>query len=170
MQNKDLVNLARLAVEEYIKNGRIISPPEMLEGILKEKAGVFVCIKKKGDLRGCIGTLSPIKKNIAEEIIHNAISSAARDPRFFKVNEDELKELTFSIDVLKEGEKIKDLSELDPKKYGIIVKSGFKSGVLLPNLEGIDNIEKQIEIALSKAGISHKENYEIYRFEVKRYE
>src|SRR5690606_36304199 len=133
------------------------------------RRGVFVSIKKNGNLRGCIGTIRPVTKNIAQEIIRNAVEAGVYDPRFSPVEEDELPELEFSVDVLTEPVKA-NKEELDPKKYGVIVRSGHKTGVLLPNLEGVDTVEEQLRIALQKAGISPDEDYDIEKFEVIRHE
>jgi len=166
----EYTKLARKSLEYYIRTGKIMPvssdlPKEMLE----RKAGVFVSIKKNGELRGCIGTVFPTKPNIALEIIHNAISAGCHDPRFFPVEEDELDELIYSVDILTEPVPVKDLSELDPKRYGVIVRKGGRSGLLLPDLEGIETAEEQIRIALRKAGINENENYTIEKFEVVRH-
>ncbi|ATW27230.1 AmmeMemoRadiSam system protein A [Candidatus Formimonas warabiya] len=163
------VALARRALEEYIKSGSIISPPEKLNGVQKQRAGVFVSLKKHGQLRGCIGTIEPTQDSVAQEIIQNALSAGTRDPRFHAVTLRELDDLTYSVDVLHPAEAISGLEELDPKRYGVIVKSGRKSGLLLPNLEGIDSAEEQVEIARNKAGIRPGEPIELERFEVVRY-
>jgi len=163
------VELAKKAVEKYIKEGKVLSHKNMLEEFTEEKSGVFISIKKKGELRGCIGTIYPTKNSIVEEIISNAISSSTRDPRFFTVRNEELRLLTYSVDILSEHEKIEDISQLDPEKYGVIVKSGRKTGLLLPDLEGVDTPEMQVNIAKSKAGIFPDEEFEIYRFTVTRH-
>jgi AmmeMemoRadiSam system protein A len=164
-----LVQLAKETVEKYIREGLIKSPPEVLTTEMKEKAGVFVSLKKKGKLRGCIGTFSPSTRNVAEEIIQNAISSSTRDPRFPSVGKEELNEIDYSVDVLSEPERVKGPAELDPKRYGVIVKKDWRKGLLLPDLEGIDTVEEQISIARQKAGIYPDEKVELWRFEVKRY-
>ena len=138
------IELAKKAVEKYIEVGKVLSNKNILEEFIKEKAGVFVSIKKKGKLRGCIGTIYPTKNSIVEEIISNAISSATKDPRFLPVREEELEFLTYSVDILSEPEKIEDISQLDPEKYGVIVKSGHKTGLLLPDLEGVDTPEMSL--------------------------
>ncbi|MCK4241165.1 MAG: AmmeMemoRadiSam system protein A [Candidatus Atribacteria bacterium] len=164
------VKLARETIENYIKQGKIITPPLGLpEEMINQKAGVFVSFKKNGNLRGCIGTFMPTQENIAQEIIKNAISAAVDDPRFSPVNASELGDLTISVDVLSPPEEISDISELDPKKYGVIVSSGYKKGLLLPDLEGVDTVEYQVDIAKRKAGIYPDEKVKLYRFEVKRY-
>lgn len=165
-----LVSLARRAVEEYVRHGHVIDPPEELTSEMKEKAGVFVSLKKNGQLRGCIGTFAPTTDNVAEEIIKNAISAATQDPRFPPVREDELAELEYSVDVLSEPEGVTDIKQLDPGKYGVIVMKGMLKGLLLPALEGVDTVEEQLRIARMKAGISPDDkDCEIYRFMVKRY-
>ncbi len=164
-----LVRLAREAVERYVVEGKTIEPPKEMIPEMKKRAGVFVSIKKKGELRGCIGTYLPTTENIVFEIIQNAISAATRDPRFLPVEPSELNELVYSVDVLSEPEKVSSLEQLDPKIFGIIVVSGNRKGLLLPALEGIDTVEEQIRIASIKAGIAPDEDIEIYRFRVKRY-
>ena len=173
MKNTDesaYVKLARETIENYIKQGKIITPPLGLpEEMINQKAGVFVSLKKNGNLRGCIGTFMPTQGNIAQEIIKNAISAAVDDPRFSSVNVSELEDLSISVDVLSAPEEVKDISQLDPRKYGVIVSSGYKKGLLLPDLEGVDTVEYQIDIAKRKAGIYPGEKVKLYRFEVKRY-
>ena len=120
-------------------------------------------------LRGCIGTIEPTEKNVAEEIINNAINSATRDPRFPPVAPNELKDLSYSVDVLTTPEPINSQDQLDPKKYGVIVECGFRKGLLLPDLEGVDSVDYQIDICRQKAGIAPDEPIKLYRFEVKRY-
>ncbi|MBI5180321.1 MAG: AmmeMemoRadiSam system protein A [Nitrospirae bacterium] len=168
-ESHPLVKLAKDAIKEYIKNRRIIKPLDDLAEEMKGQAGVFVSLKKRGQLRGCIGTFAPTAKNIAEEVIHNAISAATRDPRFSPVAPSELEEIDYSVDVLSEPERISGAKDLDPKRYGVIVKCGMRKGLLLPDIEGVDTVEEQIDIARSKAGIYSDEDVELYRFEVKRY-
>lgn len=169
-EESEYVALARKALETYVKEDRIIPVPEAVDSeMLKNKAGTFVSIKKNGELRGCIGTIGPTRKNIAEEIIYNAISSGTRDPRFDPVEPYELDQLVYSVDVLRKAEPIRSVDELDTVKYGVIVRSGGRSGLLLPNLEGVDTPEEQVSIALQKAGIRPGENYDMERFEVVRY-
>ena len=164
-----LVKLAKDSVTHYVHNGQISTPPSQLSPEMGEQAGVFVSIKKKGELRGCIGTFEPTRENVASEIIHNAISAATQDPRFPPVDNSELDSLDFSVDVLSAPEKVAGKNDLDPKKYGVIVRSGDRKGLLLPDLEGVDSADEQVSIASMKAGIYLGESIELYRFEVKRY-
>ena len=180
--------LAKEAVENYIKNGEIISSPQNLpEEILKNKAGVFVTIEKDGELRGCIGTYLPTRINIAEEIIHNAVAAASEDYRFGQIKKNELPHLSYTVSILSYPESVKDLKTLDPKKFGIIVKTApfaypnedvvfdgqvpFKSGLLLPDLPGVDSAEKQFLIACEKGQIDpEKEKVFIYRFTIEKHQ
>ena len=144
-------------------------PEGLPEEMLSKRAGVFVSLKKHGSLRGCIGTISPISKNIAEEISRNAISAALEDPRFDPVDVSELNHIVYSVDVLAEPEPISSPDALNVERYGVIITSGHKRGLLLPNLDGVDTVEQQIDIARQKAGISKSEPYDLERFEVKRH-
>ena len=164
------VRLARETLETFIKTRRQIPVPSGLPSEMTDKrAGVFVSLKKHGQLRGCIGTIAPTTASIAEEIIRNAIAAGVDDPRFNQVCEEELDELVYSVDILRKPERIKSIDELDVKKYGVIVSRGTRRGLLLPNLEGVDTPEEQVEIALQKAHISPNEIYEMERFEVVRH-
>ncbi len=182
------VLLAKLAVENYVKEGEIIDPPgDLPKKFLEKRAGTFVTIEKNGELRGCIGTYLPTRINIAEEIIHNAVAAATEDYRFGSIQEEELPCLSYTVYILNEPEPVKNINKLDPKKYGIIVKTGpfaypnqenvlfdgvvpYKTGLLLPDLEDIDTVEKQISIACQKGGINpEKEKVFIYRFTVEKY-
>lgn len=167
----EYVKLARKTLETYVLSKKRITAEENTKdkALMLEKAGVFVSIKKNGELRGCIGTIEPTKKCIAEEIITNAISAGIYDPRFKPIDEDELEQLVYSVDILMEPEKITSKDMLDPQEYGVIVSKGRKKGLLLPNLEGVDTIDEQLRIALRKAGISPWEEYEMERFRVIRH-
>lgn len=164
-----LVKLAKETISKYVTGREILAPPAEPSPEMKDKAGVFVSLKMHGELRGCIGTFSPTTENVAKEIIQNAISAATQDPRFPPVEPSELDEIVYSVDVLSAPEKVKSMDELDVKKYGVIVKRGNRRGLLLPDLEGVDTVEEQLDIACMKAGIAKGEDIEIYRFEVKRY-
>ncbi len=164
------VRLARNALERYIlQEERLPLPEELPSELYEEQAGAFVCLKIDGRLRGCIGTIMPTQKCIGEEIIENAISAAVRDHRFSPVTPQELPFLTYSVDILGEPEPIQSIDQLDIKRYGVIVQSGLKRGLLLPNLAGVDTPQEQVHIALEKAGISPYVDYTMQRFEVVRH-
>jgi AmmeMemoRadiSam system protein A len=163
-----LVRLAKRAVEAFVRKGEVIQP-KRLSAEMKQKAGVFVSIHKLGELKGCIGTFEPQHDNVAEEIVANAISSASRDPRFLPVTKNELKHLEYSIDVLARPELVASPEQLDPRRYGVIVEAGWRKGLLLPDLEGVNTVEEQVDICRLKAGIEPDEEVKLYRFEVKRY-
>jgi len=136
---------------------------------LMVKKSCFVTLHKGNSLRGCIGTMLPYRENLLEEIRGNAISAAFSDPRFKPLEKEELEGVEISVDVLSPLEEVRDIGELDPKKYGILVSDGRSQGVLLPDLEGVDSVDQQINIAMSKAGIIHKDGLVIKKFTVKRY-
>ena len=165
----DLVSLARRAVEEYVLRGVEIRPADDLPDPMAEPGAVFCSIKKDGILRGCIGTIEPVCQSLAEEVIRNAISAATSDPRFPRVTEDELESLTYSVDVLSPPEPVSGRDELDPKLYGLIVEKDGRRGLLLPDLDGVDTVDDQVDIAMRKAGISSDEGLSLKRFTVERY-
>ena len=171
--------LARKSLEHTVCNGGNLPfpdripdgmPDEMPDEMLNQRAGLFVSLHKNGRLRGCIGTISPTTANIACEIIQNAVSAGLSDTRFEPVTVAELPYLKYKVDVLAPAEKISSPDDLDVKRYGVIVTSGYKRGLLLPNLDGIDTVDEQIAIARRKAGISENAKIELERFEVIRHE
>lgn len=166
------VALARASVEHYVRTGTMLPVPADLPAALTDAhAGAFVSLHENGELRGCIGTIAPVTESLAEEIVRNAVSAAARDPRFEPVRADELPHLDISVDVLTEPEPIASPDELDPARYGVIVTKGWRRGLLLPDLEGVDTVADQIAIAKQKAGIvPADDDVELERFEVVRHE
>jgi len=163
--------LARRSLEHIIETGEMLSTPNGLTSeLLSSRAGAFVSIHKNGRLRGCIGTISPSTDCIANEIIQNAISAGLSDNRFSPVTAEELPYLVYKVDILSAPEPISSPEQLDVKRYGVIVTSGMKRGLLLPNLDGVDTVEEQIDIASRKAGIASGEAIKLERFEVTRHE
>ena len=180
------VELAKRTIELYVRKRKIfrdwkeagpgeaagrdeilLLPPEMIH----TQAGAFVSIHENGELRGCIGTIAPTRNSLAEEIVSNAIAASTRDPRFYPIGPDELSRLEINVDVLSEAEPIDSPDELDVKRYGVIVSKGGRRGLLLPDLEGVDTVEDQIDIACRKAGIYPGEDgIKLQRFEVVRHE
>ena len=163
--------LAREAVETFVTTGTTPRPPVDLSGILAERAPCFVSLKTQdGELRGCIGTIEPMKNTLAAELIANAISAATHDPRFPPVSQDELADLRYSVDVLLPAEPA-TIDQLDPRIYGVIVEdiSGERRGLLLPDIAGVDDSQQQVEIAARKAGIPPDKPLRLWRFKVERY-
>ena len=165
----DYVRLARHAIETVVTTGKLPERPAGLPPEMGERAGVFVSLKKNGELRGCIGTFEPTRKNIAEEILQNAASAALRDPRFPPVKEEELDALVYSVDVLTEPELVAGADALDVKKYGVIVEYRARKGLLLPDLTGVDTVDEQLRIARQKGGIPADAPIRIWRFTVARH-
>lgn len=169
IEQNPYVRLAKDSLEYYLSHGDYMEVPSYVNQEMREqKRGVFVSLKKRGELRGCIGTILPVTDSLANEIIRNAVEAGLHDPRFWPVREEELDELEVSVDVLTEPEPAQK-DQLDPKKYGVIVRSGYRTGLLLPDLEGVNTVEDQLNIALQKAGISRHSPYTIERFQVIRY-
>jgi AmmeMemoRadiSam system protein A len=172
-EHHPLVKLARRSIAAFVREGKQIEPPEHLPAEMVRKAGAFVTIRLEGNLRGCIGTIEPVHDNLALEVIHNAIAAATRDTRFPPLEESELASIDVKVDVLTEPELVAGEEELDPKRYGLIVRSAeqpWRRGVLLPDLDGIDTVEKQVYWTRHhKAQITNPdEPVEMFRFEVQR--
>jgi AmmeMemoRadiSam system protein A len=163
------IQLARDSVVYFLTHKKYLPTPSEIPLPFQKKAAAFVTLKKAGELRGCIGTISPVMENVAEEIIRNAVSAALHDPRFPPVSLEEIPNIDFSVDVLEKPEPVSSLDELNPKIYGVIVRSGKKSALLLPDLEGIETPEEQVKIACRKGGIYPGEKIELQRFKVTRY-
>lgn len=165
-ESDPLIALARVALEEYLEHRKIITPPSPLSAEMQARAGVFVSLYENNTLRGCIGSLTPLHENIASEIIHNAIHAATKDPRFSPLTLSQLTKVNIEIAILSLLEPVFFLEDLDYKRYGIIVTSGERQGVLLPNLAGITSVEQQLSIALEKAGIDPNDFYTMERFTI----
>jgi AmmeMemoRadiSam system protein A len=157
---------ARVCVQGYVLGRPLPAAPE--HPFYTRRAACFVSLKKRGELRGCIGTLEPAEPHLGAEIVRNARSATFHDPRFHRVRADELADLTCSVDVLSPSEPCV-LADLDPAVYGVIVLAGVRRGVLLPDLQGVDTVEHQVDIALQKAGIGAGEAFSLERFTVTRY-
>lgn len=163
------LELARLAVERYVEAREVIQPPKDPSTEMAERQAVFVSLRIGRELRGCIGTLSPTKPTLAEEIISNAISAATSDPRFPPVGPRELPSLNYEVDILGPLEPITGENELDPERYGVVVEAGDRRGVLLPGIAGVTTVAQQIAIAREKAGISPNEEIRLSRFTITRF-
>ncbi len=163
------VKLARDTINNFVRGEKLPDLTGLPDEMMTRRAGAFVSVHEFGMLRGCIGTISATCDNLAEEIRENAVSAVSRDPRFRPVKEEELDDLEINVDVLGDAEHISSPAELDVKKYGVIVTNGLRRGLLLPDLDGVDTVEQQIDIARQKAGIRPSEPVELQRFEVVRH-
>jgi len=138
-----LVKLARKAVEEYLKNGKVISPAKDAPLKLLERCGVFVTINSVRDggkeLRGCIGYPYPTTM-LAQAVIESAVNSATQDPRFYPLTNQELGSVVFEVSVLTPPELVKTdnpkkyLSHIKVGKDGLIIERGGCKGLLLPQV------------------------------------
>ncbi len=179
LQHHPAVLLAKEAMKQYIEEKVVLDVESFIQKLpddpfitrgLKEKAGAFVSIHSRGNLRGCIGTIESVHDNLLQEIVANAIEAATRDPRFHPIHENELDELYIKVDEMGPLEQVQSMEELDVQEYGVVVESGYRRGLLLPALEGVDTVEQQISIACQKAGINLSEKYQLSRFKVMRYQ
>lgn len=173
------VLLAKETIQQYLLEHSVLdlvsfkqrfsNDPFITRGAV-EKAGAFVSIHSKGRLRGCIGTIESVHENLLAEIVANAIEASTRDSRFQPIEAVELDQLEIKVDEMGPLEKVNSRSDLDVQIYGVVVESGYRRGLLLPALEGVEDVDHQIAIACSKAGISLTEKYQLYRFKVTRYQ
>ena len=166
-----LVQLAWATIEAYLRDGRRLTPEEAPAPIQGGPAGVFVTLHtcSSGDLRGCIGTIEPNEASLIQETINNASAAATRDPRFPPVRPRELADLEIDVSVLYPPEPIESIGQLDPANYGVIVQRGYRRGLLLPDIEGIDDAETQVDYARRKAGIGSNEPVKLFRFKVEKH-
>ena len=164
----EIVRLARSVIEHAVEQGGESRPAPLTDPMLPGRAGVFVSLHLAGELRGCIGTIVPTKRTLADEVAHAAVQAATHDPRFPPVTREECGLLDIKVDVLHAPEPC-EFADLDPASYGVVVSAGWRRGLLLPDLEGVDSAAQQVEIALRKAGIRPDEPYELERFRVDRY-
>ena len=163
------LTLARRAVEQYVRTREIIAPPGNLPPELAGPRAAFVTVRIRRELRGCIGSLAPTRASLAEEIIANAISAATSDPRFPPVTPQELPTLSYEVDILSRLEPVTTEADLDPQRYGVVVEAGWRRGVLLPAIEGVATIARQLAIAREKAGIAPADEVRLSRFTVTRF-
>ena len=131
-------------------------------------SGAFVTLTEGGKLRGCIGHIAPTRGSLSEEIVEVAPLAALEDPRFDPVLPEELALLEVEISVLSPPEPIAGPEDLDPAIYGVIVSHAGRRGLLLPDLEGVNTVEAQIDIARRKAGIPAGVPLRLERFEVRK--
>jgi AmmeMemoRadiSam system protein A len=147
--------------------GRPPAPPAPTTPALAEPAAVFVTLRKHGDLRGCIGSMSPLQGDLCAEVDERARAAAFEDPRFPSLEADELAACRIEVSVLGPLEAVRSAGDLDPRRYGVEVADEHgRRGVLLPDLDGVDSVEQQLAIARRKAGIPPEAAVSVRRFEV----
>jgi len=162
----ELCTLAREALDHFLRTGETMAAQTRTG----RRAGCFVSLHDPhGELRGCIGTIEPVHDDLAEETIVNAISAGTRDPRFAAVTTVELRRLSLEVSVMGEPEAVDNESDLDPRRYGLVLRSGPRRGVLLPDLDGVDTVAMQIDIVRRKAMIGPDEPVEMWRFQVEKH-
>ncbi len=164
------VKLAREAISHYSQTGRVLRPEAVADD--PPPCGVFVSLHEapqdgggEGPLRGCIGSTHPREASLRTEIARSAVSAAFSDPRFRPLSPGEIERLHITVYLLGEPELIADTAGLDPARYGVLIEGAGRRGLLLPAIPGITTVERQLDIAMSKAGLSTQDRVDIYRFE-----
>lgn len=168
-----LVELARRAVEAAARLQRKLeaAPADFEEAAARPPAACFVSLHDAGGgLRGCIGTLEPAYESLDREILQNAYAAALLDRRFPPLTAGELPGLQVKVDVLGPLQPVDGPEALDPRRFGVVVSAALgRRGVLLPDLEGVDRVDQQLDIARRKAGIGPGERVRLHRFTVDRH-
>lgn len=164
---EQLLFIAREAVVNYVANGIVSETSAPAEG-LHEKRGCFVCLKKDGSLRGCIGNFVS-DKPLFQLVQEMAISAATRDPRFYPMKTEDLDEFTIEISVLSSLSKINSCDEIRIGTHGIYVEKNFCRGVLLPQVATEQGWDRDTFLSQTciKAGLKSddwKEGADIYIF------
>jgi MEMO1 family protein len=166
----DIQDLGRRAIEAYLRSRQRIEPPLPLPVEWQAPSAAFVTLRKHGELRGCVGSIRPTEPTAAHELIRYAIASAVRDPRFDPVRLEEVPMLSIRVQLLDPAEPITDISRLDPRTYGIIVRSGERQALLLPGIDEIVTPEQQLRAACQKAGIDPHAALQLERFRTRTFE
>ena len=161
---------------EHFRNGKGFFmdeselPPEFLE-----PKGCFVSFYLPNkSMRGCMGSIEPLKKNLYQEIGKNTFHAAFDDTRYPPLLEKELETVSIMVEVICKPERIFNSGELDPEKFGVIVKNDQnQTGLLLPRSHGVETVEQQVALAMQKGGIDPKSwdpaKFRLYRFTVEQY-
>jgi len=159
--------LARAAIEHWLRQRVTLE----IDDQAAPAAPVFVTLHlTDGELRGCMGTLVARETDVRRETLRCAVLAATEDPRFTPLPLDELELVSIDVSVLCHMEPISGPELLNPKRYGVVVSDRQgRRGVLLPDLQGIDNVETQLRIVRRKAGISPEAVVDLKRFEALRF-
>lgn len=153
-QKSELFSMARKSIRDYLKSGQR-QKIQTDDALFLEKRGAFVTLKKSGRLRGCIGRIAA-DEPLIKVICDMAIEAATADPRFPSVSESELDSIGLEISVMSPIEQITDISKIKVGTHGIIIRKGFASGLLLPQVaaEYGWNTEQFLEQTCVKAGLN----------------
>jgi MEMO1 family protein len=158
--------VAREAIAAHLRGSAYA--PDRLPEPWERPCGVFVTLRRRGELRGCIGHIHPLHEGLSQEIADCAVAAATHDPRFNPLEPSELDLLELEISLLSPPESVSHIDALDPERYGIVVSAGTRRGVLLPEVAGIADRHDQLRFALKKAGLSGEEEIRIERFQVRK--
>jgi len=154
-QKKELLKIARNTIETFVKTGKTPPGIKSADARLNEIEGAFVTITKQGVLRGCIGNIIG-QEPLYETVRDMAVAAASQDPRFSPLTAAELKDIDIEISVLSKPRRVKNASEIQLGKHGVIVSDGFHQGVFLPQVAtetGWSKEEFLSELCSQKAGL-----------------
>jgi AmmeMemoRadiSam system protein A len=156
-EQRYLLKLARDTIEASLKGDKIPSPKAAPKNLLK-KRGAFVTLKVDDRLRGCIGYPLPYKP-LAETIIEMALAAASRDYRFLPVQPDEIGRLKIEISVLTVPRRVKDASEIEVGRHGLVISKGGSKGLLLPQVPAEYDWDREtfLRHCCIKAGLGESE-------------
>jgi AmmeMemoRadiSam system protein A len=161
-----LPNIARRAITHFLSGDGFA--PFSPEG---PASPVFVTLRAPGGaLRGCIGSMAPSRGDVVSETARSAVLAATRDPRFEPVSVSELARLSIEVSVLEPEEPVATIAELDPSRYGVVVRDDAgHQGLLLPGIDGVDEAGTQVDVARRKAGIPTGAPLRLSRFLVHKW-
>ncbi|MFZ2054094.1 MAG: AmmeMemoRadiSam system protein B [Candidatus Aminicenantales bacterium] len=167
-EKKELLELARQAVRTYVTEKKVVDFRTEDPNLLAER-GAFVTLRKKGELRGCIGFIEPVA-SLYETVIQTAIYAATEDGRFTPVAREELSELEVEVSVLTPLQKIANPRIVQVGKHGLVISMGKNRGLLLPQVPVENNWDREtfLNQACVKAGLppdAWKKGAEIFVFE-----
>jgi aromatic ring-opening dioxygenase LigB subunit/AMMECR1 domain-containing protein len=164
-----LADLAREAIYCHVaKQETVRATGKLAETWGHRQAGVFVTLYRDGKIRNSLGSVFPLQTNVCDEVVRTAIAVAFQDPSHPAVDPQELPRITLSVQVVLPPEPIQRLDEVDPKQYGLIAYTGYRLGVLLPGVDGIEAAEDQVRQVMAKAGVGAGEPLWLLRFRVER--
>lgn len=167
-EKQALLDIARQAIIQGVKTGQeYIEPRE--EKALNQRNGCFVTIKQNSQLRGCIGNFQS-ELPLFKEVAQMAQASAAKDPRFYPLKEEDLENFSLEISVLSPLQKIDEIEEIEVGKHGVYIEKSFYRGVLLPQVATEHNWDRMtfLKQTCIKAGLPtdawEAEDADIYVF------
>lgn len=159
--DNQVINTARQTLLQYLKYGKVDNISCSIK--TEKNQGVFVTFTKNSVVRGCMGSVFPKCATLQEEIIKNTILAASADTRYPRITLEEYPLISYHISLVKNVKLINNISELNPKRLGLLVTSGKRGAVLLPG--EAKTAQWQVYECKRKAGIKQSEPVVMYIFE-----